>query len=275
MAFLPFAVGLGLMLINMIDSDDEEAGKSLTSFYFQNIFSLNIPLFISYLERAEQISREVRRMREKVGKQIAHNQQMARRVSIESEMNTFQKLSQYHLKRKEALSHLAINTKMKKRIGKNIGIFGLTSTGKSTIINSLLGRRAAVTGVGETTTEMTPHHGKGFTLWDAPGRNDEMSYTSEKFLSSIKELTQRLIVIQSTVKENVDLMRLLDRMGLSYYILVNKLDLVDEDEQKQFQQNIQSEIRSIDLRCIQHVFFLSGKHPQMFPDWVQLVNKLT
>ena len=275
MAFLPFAVGLGLVLKEMIDSDDEETGKSLTSFCFQNIFSFNIPLCCSCLERAEQISREVRRRREEVDRQIARNRQVEREVSIKSEMNTFEKLSQYDVKRKEALSHLAINAETKKMIGKNIGIFGLTSTGKSTIVNSLLGQHVAATGAGETTTEMTPYHGKGFTLWDAPGRNDEMSYTNVKFLSFIKGLTQRLIVIQSTVTENVDLMRLLDRMGLSYYILVNKLDLVDEDEQKQFQQKIQSEMRSSSLKCIQHVFFLSGKHPQMFPDWVQLVNKLT
>ncbi|CAF1645145.1 unnamed protein product, partial [Adineta ricciae] len=58
----------------------------------------------------------------------------------------------------------------------NIGIFGLTSTGKSTLLNSLLGKKVAETGPNETTTKITSYPGTSYTLWDVPGRNDETVY---------------------------------------------------------------------------------------------------
>ncbi|CAF1135795.1 unnamed protein product [Rotaria sp. Silwood1] len=57
--------------------------------------------------------------------------------------------------------------------GNHIGVFGLTSTGKSTLLNSLLGEKKAETGAGETTKQITQYSSTQFTLWDAPGRNDE------------------------------------------------------------------------------------------------------
>ena len=70
------------------------------------------------------------------------------------------------------------------------------------LINSLLARNAAATGAGETTQEITPYAGCGFRVWDVPGRNDTMSYEQEKYVSLLKGLMHRLILIQSTVKEN-------------------------------------------------------------------------
>ena len=159
--------------------------------------------------------------------------------------------------------------------GNNIGVFGLTSTGKSTLVNSLLGRKAAETGAGETTTKITPYSGRGYTLWDAPGRNDVVSYEKEKYISLIKGLTYRLILIQSSVRENRDLMRLFNDLNLDYYIVVSKYDLVDEDEQEDFKRQIQRETRSLNLKQMQRVFFISAKYPNRFPDWLKMVDHLT
>jgi predicted GTPase len=182
---------------------------------------------------------------------------------------SFDDLSKHEKRRKRNLAKLARRTKTIKREGKNIGMFGMTSTGKSTMVNSLLGKKVADTGVGETTKEITPYQGKGYTVWDAPGRNDELTYSNKKYISFIKGLTRRLILIQCTIKENLDLMHLLDD------IVVNKFDDVDEDERRKFQHQIQREISSFGLKRKKNVFFLSAQYPQMFPDWLQMVDYLT
>lgn len=158
--------------------------------------------------------------------------------------------------------------------GNNIGIFGLTSTGKSTLVNSLLGRQAAQTGAGETTTEIKRYRGRGFTLWDAPGRNDVISYSDREFIALIKGLTHRLILIQATIKENQDLMRLLDDLDLDYLIIVNKMDCVDEDEEEEFRTQILHEKRSLNLKGLQKIYFISAKYPKRYPDWLRMVNYL-
>jgi len=248
----------------------------MNQYRFQDSFLDYSHFVFSVVVRGEVDSRaELRRMQEEIDRKAAEVEQLEREAAKMRKMNTSHQLSQYDQERKGALVQLARKIEPVKRKGNHIGIFGLTSTGKSTIVNSLLGQHLAETGAGETTTEITPYHGNGFTLWDAPGRNDDLSYSNEKFLKFIKGLTRRLIVIQSTIKENVDLMRLLDEMELSYDILVNKFDDVDEDERVEFQQTIRSERRRLGLKRLNHIFFLSAKYPQMFPDWLILVNSLT
>ncbi|CAF1171200.1 unnamed protein product [Adineta ricciae] len=89
------------------------------------------------------------------------------------------------------------------------------------MLNTPLGKQVVVTGYGETTQEITPYNHEKFTLWDVPGRNDEVSYFS---------LTRRLILIQSIVKKNSSMMKLLDEIGLEYDIVFNKFDVVKEKE---------------------------------------------
>ncbi|CAF4924660.1 unnamed protein product [Rotaria sp. Silwood1] len=159
--------------------------------------------------------------------------------------------------------------------GNHIGVFGLTSTGKSTLLNSLLGEKKAETGAGETTKQITQYSSTQFTLWDAPGRNDETVYMTMEYISFFKGLTRRLILIQSSVKENSSMMKLLDEIDLSYDIVVNKFDLVDEDERQTFQNQIQHEIETLGLKRVNRVFYVSAKHPPMFPDWIKMIDHLT
>ncbi|CAF5067779.1 unnamed protein product, partial [Rotaria sp. Silwood1] len=39
-----------------------------------------------------------------------------------------------------------------------------------------MGKKVAATGRGETTTEIRPYPGTQFTIWDFPGKNDEVVY---------------------------------------------------------------------------------------------------
>ncbi|CAF4203316.1 unnamed protein product [Rotaria sp. Silwood2] len=159
--------------------------------------------------------------------------------------------------------------------GINIGLFGLTSTGKSTMLNALLGQKVADTGVGETTTKIKPYNGTKFVLWDVPGRNDEVSYLSMEYISFFKGLSRRLILIQSTVKENSSMMKLLDEIGLHYDIVFNKFDKVEPEEQEAVKNQIQSEIKKIGLKGVDKLYFVSAKNPKMFDDWLAMVNALT
>jgi len=157
----------------------------------------------------------------------------------------------------------------------NIGLFGVTSTGKSTMINTLLGRRAAETGPGGTTTKITPYKGTNFTLWDSPGQNETVLYFSMEYISFFKSLSRRLILIQRTVNENTFMMRLFDRIGLDYDIVVNKFDQVDQYDQAQVKRQIQYEIDILRLKGVSRLYFVSAMHPQMFNDWLVMVDDLT
>ena len=159
--------------------------------------------------------------------------------------------------------------------GNNIGLFGSTSTGKSTILNVILAQNLAETGIGETTQEIKAHPRESFTLWDVPGRNDEVSYFSMEYILSFIGLTRRLILIQATVKENSSLMKLLDELDLKYDIVFNKFDKVDEEEQPQVKEQIRNEIQRAGLRQVENVFFVSAKQPKTFPDWMTMVGHLT
>ncbi|CAF4560103.1 unnamed protein product [Rotaria sp. Silwood2] len=193
----------------------------------------------------------------------------------DKKIDSFESLAQQDERAKKALIELAQKTEPMKMVGINIGLFGITSTGKSTMLNSLLGKKIAETGVGETTTKITPYQGMQYTLWDVPGRNDEINYLSMEYISFFKGLTRRLILIQATIKENSSMMKLLDEIGLRYDIVFNKFDKVDEEERTAIQQQIRSEIKSLGLKGVDHVFFVSSKHIQMFPDWLTMVNLLT
>ena len=193
----------------------------------------------------------------------------------DKKIESFEALAKQDEEATKALIVLAQKAQPMTMVGINIGLFGITSTGKSTMLNSLLGQKVAETGVGETTTRITPYPGTQFTLWDVPGRNDEINYLSLEYIAFFKGLSRRLILIQATVKENSSMLRLLDAIGLRYNIVFNKFDKVDGEDRASIQQQIRSEIQSLGLKGVDHVFFVSAKHPDMFSDWLAMINPIT
>ncbi|CAF0878152.1 unnamed protein product [Adineta ricciae] len=189
-------------------------------------------------------------------------------------IKSFEDLAKHDQQALKTLIELAKLTEPLPMEGNNIGLFGLTSTGKSTMLNTLIGKTVAETGAGETTTTITPHKGSKFILWDIPGRNDEVSYFSMEYISFFKGLTRRLILIGSTVKENSSLMRLLDELGLKYTIVFNKFDLVKDAEQSKVKSKIESETKELGLKGVEKIYFVSAEIPDMFEDWKTMVNHL-
>ncbi|CAF1411910.1 unnamed protein product [Rotaria sordida] len=193
----------------------------------------------------------------------------------EKKLDSFEAIEAHDKKAKQTLIQLAQQAKPIKMEGNNIALFGLTSTGKSTMLNSLLGEKKAATGAGETTIEVSSYSGRDFILWDIPGRNDEVTYTRMQYISFFKGLTRRLILVQSTIKENSSIMKLLDAIELHYDIVVNKMDRIEEEERVEFCEQIRKEISKIGLKGVGRVFFVSAKYPAQFPDWLEMVNYLT
>ena len=159
--------------------------------------------------------------------------------------------------------------------GRNIGFLGITSTGKSSMINTLLGAKVAAVGTGETTKEIAPYDGLDYRMYDFPGKNDDVSSFDKYYISLLKGLTYRMVLIGATVKEMGKLLRLLDALNLTYDIVVNKFDSVEVEEREPFLNQIRGEIVEAQFKGVRNVWCVSAQHPQQFPDWLQMVNYLT
>ncbi|CAF1586607.1 unnamed protein product [Rotaria magnacalcarata] len=198
------------------------------------------------------------------------------RQDIEDQkIESFEDLQQYDQKGAEALVKLATQTTPLQMQGRNIGFFGLTSTGKSTMINKLLDREVAKTGAGETTTKIEPYDGKGYRLYDIPGRNDDTTYFSMEYVAFWKGLTARVVLLSTSMKEMTKVFRLLDAINLKYDIVVNKFDLIKQDERENFKAQIKQEIIQCGLKGVNNVWFVSSQNPRQFPDWMTMVDYLT
>lgn len=200
--------------------------------------------------------------------------QLAAEVKQNDELRTFEDRNQFSRESDQALIRLAKQIKPMVVEGKHIAILGSTSRGKSTMINSLLGKQVAQVGIGETTNESEPYQGLNFILWDTPGCNDETNFNAES-MSLWKSMKYRLIIIESTIKENSRMMKMFDQIDLNYDIIVNKFDLIDEDEKATFQTQIRKEAKTLGLTRLTSIFFLSAKYPAQFGDWIELVQYLT
>ncbi|CAF3432471.1 unnamed protein product [Rotaria socialis] len=200
--------------------------------------------------------------------------QLSTQEQRKEDIQSFDDLDQYYRESDEDFVRLAKQVKPMIVTGKHIAILGSTSRGKSTMINSLLGKHVAQVGIGEVTTEFEPYQGFDFILWDTPGINDETKFSSES-IALWKSMKHRLILIESTIKENSKIMKRFDQIDLHYDIIVNKFDLADEEDQAQFREQIRSEVKSLGLKQLHSLFFLSAKYPGRYPDWINLVDYLT
>jgi GTP-binding protein EngB required for normal cell division len=218
--------------------------------------------------------REIERYREENAQLMNKFNELSEQIE-KQRISSFEDLQQVNQHAAESLVKLASNTEPYQLGGRAFGFFGLTSTGKSTMINKLLGFDLAETGAGETTKEIQPYDGKGYRLFDIPGRNDDMSYFSMEYIAFWKGLTGRLVLITATIKEMTKVFRLLDAINLRYDIVVNKFDSVPLEERQEFKQKIHQEIRECELQGVDHVWYVSALYPKQFPHWLVMVDSLT
>ena len=216
---------------------------------------------------------EVHQYRQQHAEMLARYRSLIQQLN-EQQIDSFEDLSRQDKRLMQLLMELVKLTDPMPMEGFNIGLFGITSTGKSTLLNAILGSQVAETGAGETTTKIKPYSTKDYVLWDVPGRNDEVSYFTMEYISFLKGLTKRFVLIQATVKENSSLMKLLDAAGLRYTIVVNKFDRIQEKDRDVFQNQVRREITEIGLQGVENLYFVSAIHPNMFPDWSKMLNDM-
>ena len=205
---------------------------------------------------------------------VARFEELSERIR-EQEIESFEDLVKLDAKAADAVVKLASETKAVVMEGRNFGFFGVTSTGKSTMINRLLDKKVAAVGAGETTTTVARYDGRGYTLYDIPGKNDDLSYFSMEYVAFWKGLTARVVLITATLKEMTKVFRLLDAINLNYDVVVNKFDLVPYEERETFKKKIRDEVETCKLKGARNIWFVSAENPNQFPDWIQMVHFLT
>jgi len=205
---------------------------------------------------------------------VAKFQEITEKIRVQT-IDSFEDLQKFDANAAAALIKLAVQVKALPMDGRNFGFFGVTSTGKSTVINKLVGKNVAEVGAGETTTQIDSYEGQGYRLFDIPGRNDELSYFTMEYISFWKGLTGRIVLITATVKEMTKVLRLLDAIGLTYDVVVNKFDNVSLEERDKFKAKIQDEVKKNGLKGVNRIWFLSAENPDQFPDWLNMVDCLT
>jgi predicted GTPase len=251
-----------------VESNVQDFGQAIAQ-PFNHI--LNVPLPPTGPTIEEQLA-QARAEQERL--QAAYDQlkeQLVANDSVDSEID----LDNQKLVSTEMLYKLAKKVVPIELPGRNIGLFGMTSTGKSSTVNALLGAKLAGTGVGEATKEITVYDGHNYRLYDCPGQNDDLSYFNREYIGFMKGLTHRLVLITTTVKEVKKLLDLFEAIDLHYDVIINKFDAIDFGERAAFQEQINEEIKAFQWKNVDHVWCVSAKHPEQFPDWLQMVNYLT
>jgi small GTP-binding protein len=151
--------------------------------------------------------------------------------------------------------------------GLNVGFFGSSGVGKSSIINTLYGSKICKTGRMETTRDIVPYHplNAQLTYWDIPGQTDEINYVTSEFIGLIKRLDFLGIVVWRTPTEMSKTMRLLDHIGVSYYLVINKLDDMDDDERGEFKNQFEAKVKECNVHPTR-LYYVSAKTPAIY-DW--------
>jgi GTP-binding protein EngB required for normal cell division len=243
--------------------------------FFTNRFNLgNTHEVVREYVQDPQLIQQLADFQKQNAELLAQFQELSLRIDSQ-QIESFEDLQKFDKKGADALINLASKTQAMPMDGRNFGFFGLTSTGKSTIINKLLNKEVAEVGAGETTMKIQPYEGQGYRLFDIPGRNDDMSYFSMEYISFWKGLTARLVVITVTIKEMTKVFRLLDAINLNYDIIVNKFDTVPLEERDKFKAKIQDEVTKGDLKGVNNIWYVSAENPRQFPDWINMIDYLT
>jgi GTP-binding protein EngB required for normal cell division len=228
-------------------------------------------------EKEEKLKKDLLIQKEKLDqeKENLQNQIQTTISTISTSINTNQTISLNQFNKKSLNQKISVLKKVPAMnlSGKNFGFFSKTSTGKSTLINKILGKNSCETGRGEVTRSPKSYSlGIDLNIWDLPGSNGETDYLNPDFISLVKGMNSIGIMIENTVSEMSDFMKCLDSFNISYQLIVNKCDkLKTLVETFRFKQQINNERSTFGLLGCNHVYFISALDSQYKGDWDKFV----
>lgn len=115
-----------------------------------------------------------------------------------------------------------------------IAIIGKRGVGKSSTVNRLVGSEVAVTGVKDTTMEVTMAYGQlashKFEVWDVPGETDERTYANWQILEAM--MTMHVIIVEYTdaVESAFKCVEIVSACKVPVIVVRNKIDQITQDD---------------------------------------------
>ncbi|XP_052785748.1 interferon-inducible GTPase 1-like isoform X2 [Mya arenaria] len=127
-----------------------------------------------------------------------------------------------------------------KDVNLNIAVIGVSGTGKSTFINTVIGKHVAESGSIETTLKCTPfpHPGyKNVKFWDIPGVGSP-KFPKETYLEKINFKTYDIFLLLFSTRmytENTWLLDEISKEGKKAYLVRTMIDNVNDSVQRDYQ----------------------------------------
>ena len=109
-------------------------------------------------------------------------------------------------------------------------------------------------------------------------QEDDVSYFSLEYIGFWKGLTQRVILIQSDLKEMTTVLRLMEAISLSCIVVVNRRTPKDdsEDKRKQLVDQLQQELSDLNPQhAHSRIYYIHAQDPERNQeDWLALMTLL-
>ena len=157
-----------------------------------------------------------------------------------------------------------------------VAFYGKVSSGKSSFVNLLMGKKVAEIGPGEITKDITPYIATYAPLcfYDYPGNDEEISYYSADILSLARSMDLACVLFTATIKSNIRYVRLLQALKIPFVTLLTQTDLPKwtNEEIEKVKQETESLLQNYD--CYRGCFAVSEEEKTKLHDTQKFIDFL-